>query len=241
MELCELLGRSFGSVRMKFGNFNPLDPGYPGKGLLHIKKLDRQVWDDFYDDQPRLRATAGVIKRKKREARETKGAPEKSTAKAAGKIETAQNQKQGRSEEPVWEAINDYENEEIMAEASEGKALARSHIDRERKPGIVRKKKAGVLRKTGRLACEACGFDFAETYGARGEGFIECHHVKPLSDLEPGIATRLNDLVLLCSNCHRMAHAKRPWLVEVKDIKRLIKRTARHRRPRGSVPGRRKG
>jgi hypothetical protein len=25
------------------------------------------------------------------------------------------------------------------------------------------------------LACEACGFDFRERYGERGEGFIECH------------------------------------------------------------------
>jgi 5-methylcytosine-specific restriction protein A len=30
--------------------------------------------------------------------------------------------------------------------------------------------------------------------------------------LRPGAKTRLSDLHLLCANCHRMVHAKRPWL-----------------------------
>ena len=238
MELCELLGRSFGSVRMKFGNFNPLDPGYPGKGLLHIKKLDRQVWDEFYDDQARLRATASAIKRKKREAKKAKSGPEKSTEKAAGKIVADQNQESGQSLEPDY--INDHQNEELIAETPEGKLLTQTHFRRERNPKLVRKKKESVRRKIGRLACAVCGFDFEKTYGARGADFIECHHIKPLRDLKPGSVTRLNDLVLLCSNCHRMAHAKQPWLLETKDLKDLIEQAARGRRLNGSAPKRRR-
>lgn len=226
MELCELLGRSFGSVRMKFGNFNPLDPKYPGKGLSHIKKLDRQVWDEFYDNQARLRATASTIKRKKREA-----------ATAAEKIVADQNQESDRSQERDW--ANDWDNEELTTEAPEGKLLTQTHFRRERNPKLVRKKKESVLGETGQLACAACGFDFAKTYGERGEGFIECHHIKPLSDLKPGSVTRLKGLVLLCSNCHRMVHTKQPWL-EVKDLKRLIGRAARGRLSNGNAPKRRR-
>ena len=29
--------------------------------------------------------------------------------------------------------------------------------------------------------CIACGFDFEKTYGTHGKGFIEVHHIKPLS------------------------------------------------------------
>ncbi len=113
----------------------------------------------------------------------------------------------------------------LTAEAPEGKIRTRSHIVRERNRKLVQRKKESVLRKTGRLVCAACGFDFAKKYGERGEGFIECHHTKPLSDLERGSKTHLKDLVLLCSNCHSMIHAKRPWL-EVKDLTRLINRNA---------------
>ena len=85
------------------------------------------------------------------------------------------------------------------------------HRRSERNPALVHAKKRRALAKLGKLACEACGFDFQERYGERGEGFIECHHVKPVHALKPGDRTRVEDLRLLCSNCHRMVHAKRPW------------------------------
>ncbi len=125
-------------------------------------------------------------------------------------------------------------------DAIEGNLLAKSHIVRERNRKLVQKKKKSVLQKTGRLVCEACGFDFAEKYGKRGEGVIECHHTKPLRDLKPRSTTRLSDLVLLCSNCHSMIHAKQPWL-EVKEIVRLIKLAKRGGRARKNAPKRRKG
>ena len=34
---------------------------------------------------------------------------------------------------------------------------------------MVRKKKAALLKRHGRLACEVCGFDFAEIHGEVGE------------------------------------------------------------------------
>lgn len=106
-------------------------------------------------------------------------------------------------------------------EAAEGRILTRLHKARERKPALVKKKKAKVLEQQGKLACEACGFDFEATYGAHGTGFIECHHTQPLHTLEPGSRTKLKDLVLLCANCHRMVHAKRPWLT-MDELRALI-------------------
>lgn len=59
--------------------------------------------------------------------------------------------------------------------------------------------------------CSVCGFDFERVYGSVGQGFIEIHHVEPLSEIavehaiDPG-----KDLVPLCSNCHAMAHRQRP-------------------------------
>ncbi|MBV9223999.1 MAG: HNH endonuclease [Acidobacteriaceae bacterium] len=86
------------------------------------------------------------------------------------------------------------------------------HRKRERSRQLVEKRKEAALKETGKLSCEACGFDFAARYGKRGVGFIECHHTKPVETLGDGTPTHLSDLALLCANCHRMIHAKRPWL-----------------------------
>jgi predicted HNH restriction endonuclease len=99
-----------------------------------------------------------------------------------------------------------------LEEAEEGRVLTRAHLTRERSRKLVEAKKASVLRSTGALACEACSFDFKAKYGERGVGFIEVHHAVPLHLLEPGARTKLDDLHLLCANCHRMVHSRRPWL-----------------------------
>lgn len=96
-------------------------------------------------------------------------------------------------------------------EASEGRIMTRVHVSRERNSTLVKKKKAVALRQHGCLACEVCGFDFLQTYGERGRDFIECHHTLPISSLGEHGKTNLKDLALVCSNCHRMIHARRPW------------------------------
>ena len=119
----------------------------------------------------------------------------------------------------VGETIANLTSDET--EAEEGRVITALHRRYERDIGLVKKKKAHALAATGRLECEACGFDFRLRYGARGEGFIECHHTQPVHQLKPGDKTRLTDLRLLCSNCHRMIHAKRPWLTMDELLKLL--------------------
>ncbi len=112
----------------------------------------------------------------------------------------------------VLEDAPEQELEEEGEEAEEGRVLTRLHRTRERDRKIVERRKAKALRDHGSLHCEACGFDFAIRYGKRGNGFIECHHTKPVSTLLPGDKTKLEELVLLCANCHRIVHIRRPWM-----------------------------
>lgn len=73
------------------------------------------------------------------------------------------------------------------------------------------------------LKCQACGFDFEEAYGELGRGFIEVHHVKPLHSL--GGETPVDpveDLVCLCSNCHRMVHRKKGEVLSVEELSALL-------------------
>ena len=59
--------------------------------------------------------------------------------------------------------------------------------------------------------CAICGFDFEKEYGEIGKGFIEVHHIIPVSAIgHQYVINPENDLIPLCSNCHSMIHRKNP-------------------------------
>jgi 5-methylcytosine-specific restriction enzyme A len=123
--------------------------------------------------------------------------------------------------DPTEAAVEDSDIEEAL----EGRILTRTHRIRERSKRLVAKKKREALQRDRRLACEVCDFDFSATYGARGDGYIECHHIVPLHDLRPGTRTKVDDLALLCSNCHRMIHVRSPWL-SLAQLRRCVQGNA---------------
>jgi len=87
----------------------------------------------------------------------------------------------------------------------EGAPRLVKHILKERKTSIVIKKKNLAL-KANKFFCEVCTFSFPQVYQSN---YIECHHITPISDPEvQERPTTLEDLVLVCSNCHRMLHTK---------------------------------
>ncbi|NOS74487.1 MAG: hypothetical protein HOP36_08110 [Methyloglobulus sp.] len=101
----------------------------------------------------------------------------------------------------------------------EGKLKERLHLARERNSELVRRAKEAAYS----LRCMCCAFDFFEKYGELGKGYIEAHHTKPVSELhEDGETTKVEDLALVCSNCHRMLHRRRPWL-KMHELVKLLR------------------
>ena len=94
----------------------------------------------------------------------------------------------------------------------EGRKHMYTHLRRERNGLLIREAKKRFLQTHDRLYCEVCGLDFERIYGIIGSGFIEAHHIIPLSEMDDIKDSRIEDIVLLCSNCHSMIHRKRPWL-----------------------------
>lgn len=94
----------------------------------------------------------------------------------------------------------------------EGKKSLRTHICRERNYQVIKDAKDKYKKENGKLTCQICGFDFEDVYGKIGKDFIEGHHTIPVSELKEGDKTKVEDIVLVCSNCHKMLHRKRPWL-----------------------------
>jgi hypothetical protein len=79
------------------------------------------------------------------------------------------------------------------------------------------------------MVCQGCGFEFSVYYGDLGKGYIECHHLNPLSERSrkewtEDILIRLDQVTVLCANCHRMVHRVKPAL-SIQELKGKIEET----------------
>jgi 5-methylcytosine-specific restriction protein A len=185
--------RNPNGVTLKLSNFLVFDPEYKGRGMTGGSKLDEQVFKEFYNNKDKLAAIASEIK----------------------KVAT---------NEEIKTKIYSIEDDELTKTDSvmEGQVLYKLHKVRERDFEIVKAKKRQIFDVFGRLACEACVFEFEEYYGEIGKGYIECHHRTPLSSFKLASKTTLEDLSLVCSNCHRMLHRSIDYL-SVEGLKMSIK------------------
>jgi len=95
---------------------------------------------------------------------------------------------------------------ELALDENEIRLALRKHRKREWR--LRQGKIEQVLGRDGRLACEVprCRFDFSITYGELGERFAHVHHNTPLATGEGPVQTSLDDLTVVCPNCHAMIH-----------------------------------
>lgn len=169
--------RNPNGIELKLRNFESIDPRVKGKGMSNISKQDKEIFDEFINAKSELSSIASQIK-----------------AVIA--------------DEDYIHNLDELHDEDTdnISSAIEGTVIYKFHKMIERNRKIVDRKKKNYLNNHGKLDCEVCGFDFYKVYGSIGEGFIEAHHKLPLSKLNGTTKTNLNDLALVCSNCHRMLH-----------------------------------
>ncbi len=116
----------------------------------------------------------------------------------------------------VIEDIDSFRNEEARFEGEQKKRLSNYY---ERNP-ILRK----LAIEYHGLDCKGCGFNFSDTYGKRGDNFIEVHHIIPISKLDASKEIDYKeDMTVLCSNCHRIVHRKKEDLLSVDELKYMLK------------------
>ena len=116
----------------------------------------------------------------------------------------------------------DVDADSIIA-GKEGSLRFALHLRRERNQKLVKAKREEVRRKTGKLSCEVCCFDFAKVYNEVGEGFCEVHHLTPLAQADGEGETTLDDLAIVCSNCHRMLHRGKP-IFTIEELQSMLRR-----------------
>jgi len=103
----------------------------------------------------------------------------------------------------------------------EGKKRLRIHYSRER--SSQRKQKlAEVQNQKGKTSCEACNATDNQYSNIKANSIFEVHHIIPLSRADGEIETKLQDLAVLCANCHRAIHSINP-MPSVIEFKKNIR------------------
>jgi len=105
----------------------------------------------------------------------------------------------------------------------EGRKSYSIHKRKERNRKLIKEAKKRFKEKNnGELHCECCDFNFSSVYGDIGENFIEAHHTIPIHQISENHESKISDIALLCSNCHRMVHKGRPELLTVTELQNTM-------------------
>lgn len=104
--------------------------------------------------------------------------------------------------------------EEQILLYGEGQLFREEQYLRKRNRELIIKKK-----NTSNYTCEVCGLNFESKYGAIGRNFIEAHHL--ISIANGARVSSLDDIALVCPNCHAMLHKKNPPYT-IDELRRII-------------------
>ncbi len=101
-------------------------------------------------------------------------------------------------------------------EMREGEVFRSEAAFRKRNSALIASRKAQSDYR-----CEVCGLTFEKVYGDIGREHIVAHHLKPIGARKRASMTRLDDIALVCSNCHDMLH-RHGQLLSIAELRRRM-------------------
>ncbi|PJE40123.1 MAG: restriction endonuclease [Pseudomonas sp.] len=105
----------------------------------------------------------------------------------------------------------------------EGERRYVTHLMAERSKDAV-----AAIKNNKSWLCEICNSDFNEEYGIP---YIEAHHKTPISSFSAAHTITINDLALLCPNCHKATHIyMKISELDYNEIKEIISAKVYHNR-----------
>lgn len=119
----------------------------------------------------------------------------------------------------VSEVVNSaFRNGEDKTYGFEG---GRAHFEFER---LIRTSAAARDRKfKDNFVCQICNFSFETAYGEIGHEYAEAHHKLWLSKRAAPKRPKIDDLITVCANCHRMLHRMEGGPDDVTNLKRSLR------------------
>jgi len=107
----------------------------------------------------------------------------------------------------IWRIESQAKDKLEATEAEEGEQYTAEVKFRARNRALIDAKKIDSDYR-----CEVCKMNFKEIYGELGEHYIIAHHKNPIGTRTGSSITTLDDIALVCANCHNMLHKQNPPL-----------------------------
>lgn len=124
------------------------------------------------------------------------------------KAQSTQNNNDKKQSKPNIDFVE--KNDENIEKLLEGKILEKYIKQKERNANARKEKFKEARNKHGKVFCEVCGED--------EECVLDVHHEEiQVKDMEENHVTELDDLNILCANCHRRVHGRKITVEELKD------------------------
>ncbi|MCM1987509.1 HNH endonuclease [Methanococcoides seepicolus] len=98
-----------------------------------------------------------------------------------------------------------YDYVDDVLKVNEGEQYITEAIFRKRNRKLIEQKKTDSDYR-----CEVCGMNYEEVYGEIGKNYIIAHHIEPIGNRDGSSPTTIDDIALVCSNCHNMIHKINP-------------------------------
>jgi hypothetical protein len=70
--------------------------------------------------------------------------------------------------------------------------------------------------------CCVCGHDFSKFLGGRGVRVLQVHHRKQLSTRDAPSVTTVEDLAVVCANCHMLLHLNPAEALSVEELRDML-------------------
>lgn len=174
------------------------DPSFRNENGVYLRLMNFRAVDPYWTSQGKVGMTSGKVGKCKEIWDEFAETPEV-VAELANQIKT----EISLSTQTSGDATT-VDTPSFLAQ--EGRLILTKHYRRERSPKL-RKQKLQQQRETeGFNYCEACN-ENASRYSCEPDKILEVHHSVPLHHAETAVETKLEDLMILCANCHRAIHA----------------------------------
>ena len=133
---------------------------------------------------------------------------------SAGSTQTAVLPKAVRA---VAKKSADDDLQEVQLAAIEGSCHRAEALFRSRNRKLIEAKKRQSQGK-----CTICEFDFKATFRGLERDLLVAHHIKPIGKRKKPARTTLNEIDVLCPNCHAAVHSQDPPLSADQLRQRLV-------------------
>lgn len=116
----------------------------------------------------------------------------------------------------IWEKEFKPTKEDVDQEADEGEQYRKEAAFRRRNWHLIQEKKSRSDYR-----CEVCRMSFEKVYGPVGAKYIIAHHKEPIGSRDGPTKTTLDDIALVCANCHGMLHRTKPPM-SIKELREAL-------------------